>query len=126
MSVADGLGTARAAVQRWPWWPWARRAVSALIVIAGVSAAISRRHQLTAAARHFGHLRWQWVVVAVVAEAISMLLFARLQQVLLRAGGVDVALAPMAGITLAGNALAMSLPAGGAFSATWSYGQLRR
>src|SRR5204863_5738527 len=33
---------------------------------------------------------------------------------------------PMAGITLAGNAMAMSLPGGSAFSLAWSYGRLRK
>ena len=55
-----------------------------------------------------------------------MLAFARLQQILLRSGGSDVPFAPMAGITLAGNAMAMSLPGGGAFSLAWSYGRLRK
>ena len=55
-----------------------------------------------------------------------MLAFARLQQVLLRSGGTHVPFAPMAGITLAGNALAMSVPGGSAFSLAWSYGRLRR
>src|SRR5206468_3217090 len=73
-----------------------------------------------------GHLRAEWVFVALVAEAASMLAFARLQQILLRSGGSDIPFAPMAGITLAGNAMAMSLPGGSAFSLAWSYGRLRK
>ncbi|HEX5268448.1 MAG TPA: lysylphosphatidylglycerol synthase transmembrane domain-containing protein, partial [Acidimicrobiales bacterium] len=71
-------------------------------------------------------LEWRWVAVAVGAEIASMVVFARLQRRLLRAGGVEVELAPMVGITLAGNAMAMSLPGGAAWSATWAFGQLRR
>src|SRR5205823_6958986 len=96
-------------------WAWIRAAVAGAIVAAGIVAAVNRRHQLTDAARHLGHLRAEWVVVALIAEAASMLTFARLQQILLRSGGSDIPFGPMAGITLAGNAMAMSLPGGGAF-----------
>jgi uncharacterized membrane protein YbhN (UPF0104 family) len=96
------------------------------IVTAGIVAAVNRRHQLTDAARHLGHLRLGWVLVALAAQAVSMLAFARVQQRLLRSGRVEVPFSTMAGITLGGNALAMSLPGGAAFSLAWSYGRLRK
>src|SRR5579884_4045115 len=104
----------------------ARRSLA--IVLGGVAAlaAVQHRSELVAAGAMLSRLQWRWVVMAAVAETASMVMFARLQRWLLRAGGVGVELAPMLGITLAGNAMAMSLPAGPAWSATWAFGQLRR
>ena len=72
------------------------------------------------------HLRVGWLLVAIGAEVLSMVVFARLQRWLLRAGGVRVGLVTMVEITLAGNALSTSLPGGPAWSATWAFQQLRR
>lgn len=98
------------------------------VVLGGVAvlAAVQHHSELAAAGAMLSRLQWRWVALAVVAEIASMVVFARLQRWLLRAGGVDVKMAPMVGITLAGNAMAMSLPGGAAWSATWAFGQLRR
>jgi uncharacterized membrane protein YbhN (UPF0104 family) len=98
------------------------------VALGGVAAlaAVQHRSELAAAGAMLSRLEWRWVAVAAAAEIASMVVFARLQRWLLRAGGVDVELAPMVGITLAGNAMAMSLPGGAAWSATWAFGQLRR
>src|SRR4051812_41199839 len=116
MSTAEAVGTGvrRLDVARRPRWAWIRAGLAVAIISVGIVAAVDRRHQLTNAARHLGHLRAEWVFVALVAEAASMLAFARLQQLLLRSGGSDVAFGPMAGITLSSNAMAMSLPGGAA------------
>ena len=98
------------------------------VVLGGVAvlAAVQHRSELAAAGAVLSRLEWRWVALAAAAEIASMVVFARLQRWLLRAGGVDVELAPMVAITLAGNAMAMSLPGGAAWSATWAFGQLRR
>jgi hypothetical protein len=62
----------------------------------------------------------------VLFEAASMVVFARLQRHLLRAGGVRVKLRTMVEITIAGNAVAATLPGGVAWSAAWVFGQLGR
>jgi putative heme transporter len=107
-------------------WPWLRRLLAVVVLSAGTVAAVSRRHELAEAFRLFGHLRWQWLIAAVGFEAASLVAFARLQRWLLRAGGVNVRVGTMVEITLAGNALAMSLPGGAAWAAAWAFGQLRR
>jgi uncharacterized protein (TIRG00374 family) len=108
----------------WKWW--ARRIVAAALLGFAIALAYGRRHELRQAVDLLGHLRVSGLVVALALEAASLVAFARLQRWLLHEGGVDVGLVPMVQITLAGNALAMSLPGGAAWAAAWAFGQLRR
>ncbi|MGH9102610.1 MAG: lysylphosphatidylglycerol synthase transmembrane domain-containing protein [Acidimicrobiales bacterium] len=103
-----------------------RRVLEAAMVGAGAYALYDQRQEVGQAARLFAHLRWEWVLLACAAELASMVIFARLQRWLLRVGGVDLDLWPMVEITLAGNALAVSLPGGAAWSAGFAFEQLRR
>jgi hypothetical protein len=97
-------------------------AVLALALVA----LVNKRHDLTSASHILARLDWRWMVLAVGAEAASMVVFARLQRWLLRAGGVRMGFRSMIEITLAGNAMGTTLPGGAAWSATWAFGQLRR
>ncbi|MGH9064275.1 MAG: lysylphosphatidylglycerol synthase transmembrane domain-containing protein [Acidimicrobiales bacterium] len=112
-----------------------RRRVWLLRLKWGVEAALAgaagyavyyQRHQIASAGHLLSEVRWDWLVVAIVFEASSMLVFARLQRWLLRSGGVDLGLAPMVEITLAGNAMSVTLPGGAAWAAAFAYEQLRR
>ena len=64
--------------------------------------------------------------LAVLFEAASMVVFARMQRWLLWAGDVRLPLRTMVEITVAGNAIAATLPGGVAWAAAWAFGQLRR
>jgi len=108
----------------WKWW--ARRVFGAVLLGFAIALAYGRRHELHQAIDLLGHLRISGLFVALGLEAASLVAFARLQRWLLHEGGVDVGLVPMVQITLAGNALAMSLPGGAAWAAAWAFGQLRR
>jgi len=108
------------------WWRLLRRAFELALVGGGAYALYSERRAVGEGAALLVQLRWEWVVVASVAEVASMVVFARLQRALLRAGGVRLSLWPMVEITLAGNALAVSLPGGAAWSAGFAFAQLRR
>jgi hypothetical protein len=55
-----------------------------------------------------------------------MVVFARIQQRLLRAGNVDVGLGSMTAITLAADAMARTLPGGVAWGAPWVFRRLRQ
>jgi putative heme transporter len=68
----------------------------------------------------------RWLGAAVMFEAASMVVFARLQRGLLRAGGVSLPLRTMVELTIAGNAIAVTLPGGVAWAAAWVFGQLSR
>lgn len=108
------------------WLPWLRRAVAVGLVAGAVVAAFTKRHELAQASHLLAHLHWTWLGVAVALQAASMIVFARLQRWLLRAGRVDIGLGSMVEITLAGNAMSTSLPGGVAWAAGWAFGQLRR
>lgn len=108
-------------------WRSRLRALTATALFAGAAlVAYQHRGEISAGAGMLSDLRLCWLGAAVVAEAASMLVFARLQHWLLAAGGVRLGMSPMLAITLAGNAMATSLPGGAAWSATWAFGQLRR
>jgi uncharacterized membrane protein YbhN (UPF0104 family) len=113
--------------------PWRRRAwtVTKLVVFVGLAAlvvqvALSHRDELSGAGTYLEDLSWVWVGVAVIAESLSMLCFTALQGRLLRSGGLSISMGSLLVITLAGNAMANSLPAGGAFASVFAYRQFRR
>jgi uncharacterized membrane protein YbhN (UPF0104 family) len=66
------------------------------------------------------------VAVAIGAEAASVMALAALQNWLLGIGGVRPSLWSMVRITLASNAIALSLPAGVALSEGFAFQQYRR
>ncbi len=103
------------------------RGVATLAVLAAGAVALGYEHrELAGALGLLGRLRWGWVGVAAILEAMSMGPFARLQRWLLRAGGVRLGFWRMVAISLAGNALGTSLPGGAAWSVLWVFRQLRR
>lgn len=108
------------------WLTWLRRTVTVVVLAFVVVAALTHRKDLDQAIGELDDLSWGWLAVAIGFEAASLIAFARLQRWLLRAGGVHLRLREMVEITLAGNALAMSLPGGAAWAAAWDYAQLHR
>lgn len=106
-------------------WQWIRVVVS-LCLLGVVGYLLTLRASEVIAAWHLlGHLNWSWVGLAVLFEAASMVVFAGMQRWLLRAGGVSVPRRAMVEITLAGNAMAATLPGGVAWAGAWVFGQLR-
>lgn len=87
---------------------------------------LGKRDELAGAASYLDDLRWYWLLVAVAAEATSIVAFAALQRRLLAAGGMKLGLVRLTGITLAGNAIENSLPGGPLFSAVFAFRQFRR
>ncbi|MDQ2754625.1 MAG: YbhN family protein [Actinomycetota bacterium] len=96
------------------------------LAAAAVWAVTGKSDELSGSSQYLDNLHWQWVLTAAVAEAVSYLAFAGLQRRLLRAGGVGIPLPSMAGITLAGNAIQNSMPAGVVLSGAYAFRQFRR
>jgi uncharacterized membrane protein YbhN (UPF0104 family) len=71
-------------------------------------------------------LSWWWLVAGFVFEGASLAPIGLLQRRLLRAGDVNISAVDVTKISVAANAILVSLPAGGAWSATWSWRELRR
>lgn len=108
------------------WRRWARRVFTVAVLGVGAYVLAGRAGDLRGALDRVGSADWRWLVLAVGFEAASMVVFARLQRWLLRAGGVTVPLRDMVELTVAGNAMSATLPGGVAWSAAWVFDQLRR
>jgi putative heme transporter len=106
-------------------WPVAKYIIGLGLAVLAFYQLTGHKSELSEATVALGHLRWAWVLLGVVAEAGSFLAFALLQRRMLRAGGVDVAIGPMAAITMAANAITNSLPAGSAIAPVYSFRQYR-
>lgn len=107
-------------------WRWLRYVVGLGLAALAIYLVTGKTDELRGASTFLSGLRWWWVIPAAALEAASYLSFAGLQRRLLLAGEVAVPVAPMAGITMAANAIQNSLPAGVLLSAAYSFRQYRR
>lgn len=112
--------------RRRPRRQWVRRGVTLVVLGVGACVIVQKATDMHVALDRVGAADWRWLLLAVGFEAASMVVFARLQRWLLRAGGVTVPLRDMTELTVAGNAMAATLPGGVAWSAAWVFDQLRR
>ncbi len=106
-------------------WPVAKYLIGLGLAVLVFDQLADEKGELAAATIALGQLHWVWIPLAVAAETASLLAYAILQQRLLRAGRVDVALGPMAAITLAANSITNSLPAGPVIATVFSFRQFR-
>lgn len=105
---------------------WIRWLVALGLAAAAVVTIIDQWNTLQAAIDRLGDPNWRWLKWAVYAEAISTVAYASMFLLLLRSSGARLRLRTIVALTLAGNALVVSLPAGVAWAAAFSFGQLRR
>ncbi|GAA1271916.1 hypothetical protein GCM10009609_38810 [Pseudonocardia aurantiaca] len=61
----------------------------------------------------FGQLEWRWVALAVVLSAASLLAYAELNRQFLNAGEGSVPASTVQAVTIAGNAISLTVPAAG-------------
>ena len=103
-------GESKAANHKRLAWPIA----AALLTVGVLAATPVTRHSLSETVTSLDVPQWQWLFLAVVAEAGSMAAFARTQRRLLHAAGSDrLAIGPFMAVTYAGNAISSSLPVAG-------------
>lgn len=105
---------------------WARFVIGLGLGGVALWAVSGQRGELAGATSELSRLDPLWVLVAVVAEIISFVAFARMQGRLLRAGGVIVSSGRLLGLTAAASAIASSIPAGPAVASVYAYRQYRR
>ncbi len=106
-------------------WPYIRYVVGIGLGVLAFVAVFGKRGELSGAAKFLGDLDWPWLVLGIAAEAAAITSFALLQGRLLESGGVKVRSGPLAAITLAGNSINNSLPAGPAFASVYAFRQYR-
>jgi putative heme transporter len=104
----------------------ARWATALVVLVLAVVSIADQWGTLREAFGDLSHVNWKWLRWGIYAEALSMVAFAVVGRLLLRAGGINLSVGSMLGLALAGNALAVSLPGGVAWAATFSFDQLRR
>ena len=117
-------GTAATPVGSRPGWHRARTGVSVALLGAAIAVIVLHGGTLARTLHRLTRVDMAWLGIAVVAEGSSMVVFGRLQQRLLRAGGSSVPLPTMVAITTASNAVTGTLPGGVGWAAAWLYDQL--
>jgi putative heme transporter len=71
-------------------------------------------------------IHWGWLAACVIAQAVSLSGYGRLQKQLLHAGGVDVGQRKSVAVVYGSTAMAVTLPAGQVFSTAFTYRETRR
>ena len=92
--------------------------VGVVVTVALVWLVFAQRERLRESLGLLAHVRWSWILAAVVAQAVSMGAMARQQRRLLGVGGTRVSLAGVLATTYAGNAISVGLPLAGPAAAT--------
>ena len=112
LSVDDG-GPSGAAARR-----VGKAAVGLVLLVALAWLVVAQRDRLREAVGLLAATRWEWVLAAVVAQAVSMGAMARQQRRLLGVGGTRISLAGAVATTYAGNAISVGLPLAGPAAST--------
>ena len=107
-------------------WPVAKYVIGLVLAALAFEQLVGHKSELTEATLALRHLRWEWVLLGVAAEAGSFLAFAQVQRRSLRAGRADVAIGPMVAITLAAQSITNSFPAGSVIAPVYAFRQYRR
>jgi uncharacterized membrane protein YbhN (UPF0104 family) len=106
------------------WWPTLRVVIG--FVLAGVALWVVYDRGSELQASRFEHLRWIWLVPAVLVEGASLVSFALMQARLLSTGKVEAPAAPLTGVTFASQAISNSFPGGAALAMAYSFRWYRR
>ena len=125
-SATNDDGAVTVTLTRRRYWPLVKYVASLAVVVVVVWVLSSHTDELSGVPGLFDHLRWGWVVPAVIAEVASFASLTVMQFKLLQAGGLDAPPIPLFKMTVAAQAVANSLPAGMAVSAVYSFRWFRR
>ncbi|MGE5287056.1 MAG: lysylphosphatidylglycerol synthase transmembrane domain-containing protein [Micromonosporaceae bacterium] len=125
---ADRRVESAAVAKRRPGWRsrLLRVAVEAAAVGAVVYFFVHERDLFRGFGSTISSLEWAWVGLAFAAELASVPALAEAQRIVLRAGGVEANRFQMNLVTLASNAMAVSVPAGVAVAEGYSFIRYRR
>ncbi len=108
------------------YWPVARYVIGVAVLVLAVWVLSAHTDELSGLSTALDNLNWWWIPMAVVAEALSFVCFAGMEQKLLTSGGVVPPWFPLLRMTFASQAITNSLPAGSAVSAVYGFRWFRR
>lgn len=100
-----------------------RRGVEVLVLGGAAIFFLRRVGHLGQVAGAFRHLHWHWLILSVLAEVGSIFSLSWMQQKLLRVGALRVRVPGLVPVTLASNAVSLSLPAGSLFAEGYTFRQ---
>ncbi|MBB5159264.1 lysylphosphatidylglycerol synthase transmembrane domain-containing protein [Saccharopolyspora phatthalungensis] len=119
--------TKSGAVLRAHWKPILHWAVAAVALAALATQAPGLSHDVVMAGEPLAHLRWPWMVLAVVAGLGGLALYGEMHRQLLMVGGARLSVPTIQGITFAQNAISNTVPVvGGAGALAYAIDQLRQ
>ncbi|MGN7132910.1 lysylphosphatidylglycerol synthase transmembrane domain-containing protein [Rhodococcoides corynebacterioides] len=119
----DGQAGALRSGRHWRWLRWVL-AVALLALLVGEGVYLAPR--LHESWRALTEMHWGIALACVVAQAVSLSAFARVQKQLLAAGGVRVSQRRSLSVIYASTAMSVTLPAGQVFSTAFTYRETRR
>ncbi len=105
--------------------PYARVAFVIAAIALGWWVLSGHTAELAGASDYLTHIRWEWIVIAVVAEFGSIVAYAIVQQRLIAAGKLHTGIRWLTGVTLANIAITNSLPTGSIIATIFTYRQYR-
>ncbi|MGB3697411.1 MAG: YbhN family protein [Gordonia sp. (in: high G+C Gram-positive bacteria)] len=109
--------------------PWRRRlrwVLIAVVVTILTVEAVLIWPTLAQAWAKIGDLRWAWVLLSIVAAALSMDSYAQVQRVLMRSAGVHVRQRESLAVILASNSVSQTMPGGQVLAPAFIYRESRR
>ncbi len=106
--------------------PLVRYGIGLVVGLVVLVVLFTRRGDFNGASTRLAHLDWSFAVAAILAEAASLLAYALLQRRVLAASGARLPLGPLLAITLANNAIALSVPGEPAVSSLFRHRQYRQ
>jgi len=107
----------------WPWLRWV--GVAIVLIIIGVEIYLILP-SLEKAWHHLDRMRWDMVLLCILAAGLSMDSYGQVQRALLRSAGVKVTQWRSLAVILAGNSMSQTLPAGAVMSPAFTYRQTRK
>jgi putative heme transporter len=104
-------------------WPWLKYIVGLGLGALAIWALAGRSGELSGTTHYLADVDWAWLVVAIAAEAASLVAFGMIQKKLLEAGLVPMGVFKVSAITFAVTAISNSMPAGPVLSSVFAFRQ---
>ncbi len=89
-------------------------------------AVYGKKGELSSATHYLDHVDWGWLLLAFVVEILSVAGFSEMVRTLIRSGGTKMGFKPVFWITMAGNSITNSLPAGPAWASAFAFQQFKK